>query len=93
MSMEDEGPFDRHAPLQEIIPATRDASLVARLLARRPPYCPFVRCALEHILRQTLAAWSRDDRGRVRPAASMRRTIEPALQAARVFQPRKGEAR
>jgi hypothetical protein len=91
--MEDDGPFAWRAALQGIIPTAHEAATVARLLARRPPHCPFVRCALERVLLQTLYAWSRDKTVRVRPAASTRRTIEPALQAAHVFQPRKGEAR
>jgi hypothetical protein len=40
------------------VTAKRNSAIVARLLARRPPHCPVVRCALERILRRTLAAWS-----------------------------------
>ena len=92
--MEDDGPFGWHATLQKIIPTARNAATVTRLLARRPPHCPFVRCAFERVLLQTLEAWSCNDPERVRPAAFARRTLEPVLlQAAQVLQPRKGEAR
>jgi hypothetical protein len=91
--MEDGGPFDWHAGLHGVIPAARHAAIVTRLLARRPPHCPFVRCAFERILRQTLAVWLRDEPERVRPAAFARRTLDPALQTAHVFQPPKGEPR
>jgi hypothetical protein len=91
--MADDGPLDWHAALEKVIPALRDAAIVARLLARRPPHCPFVRDALERILRRTLVAWSRNDPERVRPAAVARRTLETALQTAHDFQPRKGEPR
>jgi hypothetical protein len=91
--MEDDGPFDWHAALHGVIPAACETAIVTRLLARRPPHCPFVRSALERVLRQTLAVWLRDEPERVRPAALARRTLEPALQTAHVFQPPKGEAR
>jgi hypothetical protein len=91
--MEDDGPFDWHAALHGVIPAACETATVTRLLARRPPHCPSVRSALERVLLQTVYAWSRDEPVRVRHAALARRTLEPALQTAHVFQPPKGEAR
>ena len=91
--MEDDGTFGWHATLQRIIPTARDAAIVTRLLTRRPTHCPFMRCAFERVLLQTLEAWSCNDSESVRPAGLARRTLEPVLQTAHVLQPRKGEAR
>jgi hypothetical protein len=92
--MENDGPFGWHATLRKIVPTAREAATMTRLLARRPPLCPVVHRAFEFILLETLAAWSRDEPLRVRPAVRARQTLESALaQAAHVLQPRKGEAR
>lgn len=91
--MGDDDPLGRNATLARTLIAARNAALVARLLAARPPRCPLVHAAFARVLAQTLSAWSFERAPCVRPRAAARRKQEPALQTAHDLQPRKGDAR
>ena len=91
--MGEHDPLGWNATLERTVIAARNAAIVARLLAIRPPCCPLVRAAFARVLAQTLSAWSFEREPHVRPRAAARRKLEPALQTAHALQPRKGEAR